>query len=666
MIRIRWSAFAALVLALVCLVALCPFAAHAAPMPIRVGVKCKYPPYQFLSPSGEPIGLHIDIMDQIARDQNLSVTYTIFETSEEADAALQANKIDVILGVLSDRKTSSDLMMTSSISSGTVALIADRDMARQIAQRQAGDFYYSIAFELGTIDFSQINQLDSNLTIVSGDQIQLFDYLDRHQVDAVVGVQESILYQSQTNARAENGLVLVNSNLSRVEYAIVARRSNLMLCNRLQQGVAQLRNSDDYGEITGRWITDQSLEAARLQIEKLLTALGAILFFGIALVLIFNYWNWKLKRTVRERTKELRCQMARLEEVIALQKPLIHHFPNSILILQQDGTVQLMNPQAERMAGRPSIVWDGPSHPPVHISQLEPFGQLWADTCSESGGMISSSILPITLSNNRELQLRYQYYQLNQQGNCALLVEDVTAEEERRSELFEANKNQMLNRLIASIAHEIKNPLMSIQAFASIMPEQGSDPSFQHSFAQYVPQEVDRINRLVESLIHYAKPSRSVKERVDVRELVNECVYLASASAKNKKMTILCNCDVTAFILVDRDRVKQALLNLLINSMESIEERMVQQPDARLSITISAICRDKWVALSVRDQGTGMSKESILNCTEPFYTTKAKGSGMGLALAKQFVTDNGGRFHIASELGQYTEITMLFKEDIGA
>lgn len=664
MIRKKLFRLAVVILAFAHIALLLPCLAQAAPMHIRVGVKCKYPPYQFLDQNNRPAGLHIDIMDRIAEDQDLAVTYVVFESGEEASRALQSNQIDVVLGVLSDTETPPDMMTTSSISSGTVALIADPAVAQQITHPADGTYYFSTAFELGTISFSQVNQLSSEFTIVSGDQIQLFNHLKNREVDAVVGIKESILYQSQNEDPHGEELVLVNSSMSRIEYTIMARRSNLMLCNRLQQGVAQLRNSDEYSTITKKWITDRSLEEAQLQIEQLLTALGTIVILGAALVSVFHYWNWTLKQTVQEKTREIRCQMSRLEEATALQKPLIHHFPNSILILAQDGTVLLMNPRAEQAARRTGIAWDDPSHPVVHVTDLVPFGEIWGSTRHESVGMISSAIIPITLPDGRELHYRYQYYQLNQQGNCALLVEDVTEEEERRNELFEANKNQMLNRLIASIAHEIKNPLMSIQAFASVMTEQGSDPQFQQSFAQYVPQEVDRINRLVESLINYAKPSKSVKERVCVQDLVNECVYLASASAKNKKLTIACSREATAYIQVDRDQVKQALLNLLINSIESVEERMEQQPDSQLSVTVSAASENGWVSLAVWDEGTGMSEESIENCTKPFYTTKIKGAGMGLALAKQFVTDNGGRFRIVSELGRYTEITMLFKEDV--
>ena len=240
----------------------------------------------------------------------------------------------------------------------------------------------------------------------------------------------------------------------------------------------------------------------------------------------------------------------------------------------------------------------------------------------------------------------------------------MTEEENRRSEIYEANKNQTLNRLIAGIAHEIKNPLMSIQAFASILREQGNDKDFQESFAQYVPQEVGRINRLIESLINYAKPVNGIKERVDAQRLTNECVYLVSASVKNKQIPFPCHNAVSAYIQVNRDQIKQALLNLLINSIESVEERLALESDSRPSILVTVVKENGTVRISVRDEGTGMNDESIQNCIEPFYTTKKTGTGMGLSLAKQFVTENGGQFHLTSQLDVYTEISMLFKEDI--
>ena len=115
---------------------------------------------------------------------------------------------------------------------------------------------------------------------------------------------------------------------------------------------------------------------------------------------------------------------------------------------------------------------------------------------------------------------------------------------------------------------------------------------------------------------------------------------------------------------MNRDQIKQALLNLLINSIESVEERLALESDSRPSILVTVVKENGTVRISVRDEGTGMNDESIQNCIEPFYTTKKTGTGMGLSLAKQFVTENGGQFHLTSQLDVYTEISMLFKEDI--
>ena len=651
-------------LAILCLLLLLPVPARGASMDIRIGIKCKCPPYQFLDQEGNPTGLHIEIMDIIAKKQHFSVTYVVYETSADAEQALRDHEIDAVLGVLSDQPRPSDMSVTESISSGTIAMISDQTAAQRILEEPSGVYRFDLAFELGTVSFSQINQLHSKHTIVAGDQLQLFDHLANQEVDAVVGIKESILYQSQHSSLPRDGLTLVNSNMSRIQYAILVRRGDLMLLNRLQQGIAQLRNSDEYDHITKRWITDEKLEQAQHKIVQLLIAIALTVTLSGALVLVFNFWNRRLQRAVRDQTEEIRLQFSRLEEAGTLQKLLIQNFPNSILILRPDGAVLLMNPQAEHVAQCGHTDWSDPDRPLRNISDLRLFRKIWAATSGERGGMISSAILPIALSAGREKQFRYQYYRLNQQGNCVLLVEDVTKEEEQRHELYEANKNQLLNHLIAGIAHEIKNPLTSIQAFASVMREQGSDPEFQESFARYVPQEVERINRLVESLIHYAKPSKGIKERVDVRQLIQECVYPIRASVKNKRFTFQCSCDIQASILIDQDKAKQALLNLLLNSMEAVGERLEHQPGVQPVISVSAACQDGWVHICVRDEGVGMDEEGIRNCTEPFYTTKAKGTGLGLSLVKQFVTENGGRFRIASQPCQYTEISMLFKEDV--
>lgn len=660
----RWivTCFAALLAAL-SLLSLLPVRAYAIHINIRVAVKGKCPPYHFWMDDGTAAGLDVDILEMVAEKEGLNVEYVPFATSEEASAALLNGEVDAVLGVLSG--TCPDgARLTNVISSGTISLIAPNDMVDKINGKSKDNLRYPVAFELDTIPFSQLNQLKAKYTVVAGDQMQLFGSVVSGSVSAVAAVKESFLYQMKDLSGYGDAFTVINNYMGTVEYAIMVRQNDTMLYEKLNRGITHLRNSGEYDTALERWIVDENLEAAQRRIQKLLVISTLLLLTAGCIVLFFNIWNRRLQQVVQEKTAEIRQQMLQLEAGNRLRNLLIYEFPNSILLLRQNGEVLMMNPRAERVGGIAGVVWDE-SHEPVYMESLAVFRDIW-DIGGQNGPeeMESSTVLQVINKDGQRKQYRYQYFTLNDQKDCALLVEDVTEEENRRSEIYEANKNQTLNRLIAGIAHEIKNPLMSIQAFASIIREQGNDKDFQESFAQYVPHEVGRINRLIESLINYAKPVSGIKERVDVQRLTNECVYLVSASVKNKQITFSCDNAVSAYILVNRDQIKQALLNLLINSIESVEERLTLDPDSRPSILVAVEKENGIVRISVRDEGTGMSEESIQNCIEPFYTTKKTGTGMGLSLAKQFVTENAGRFHLTSQLNMYTEVSMLFKEDI--
>lgn len=654
--------YIAALLAMLCLLVLLPTRVEAVYTNIRVAVKGKCPPYQCWE-DGEVFGLNVDILEQIAEQEHISVEYICYDSSEEAAQALLNGEVDAVLGVASSTTCPEGTRLTRVISTGTISLITANEIADKITSRAGDGVHYPVAFELGTVPFSQFSQLNTKNTIVMGDQMQIFDSALSNSVEAVVAVKESFLYQLRGHSSRKDSFTVVNNNMGTVEYTIMVLQGDTLLYEKLNRGIIQLRNTGAYDTLLEQWIVDENLEAAEQRIEKLVFIIVALLLLAGVIMLIFNVWNRRLQQMVQEKTAEIRRQMVQLEESNRLRNLLICEFPNSILLLRQDGVVILMNPRAEKVGGITDIAWEEP-HPEVRMETLDVFSDIWA--ISDQGGaeeMQNSAVVPVVNRSGEKRQFRYQYFTLNAQKDRALLVEDVTKEENRRNEIYEANKNRTLNRLIAGIAHEIKNPLMSIQAFAAIIREQGNDRDFQESFAQYVPQEVGRINRLIESLINYAKPVKGTIERVDTQRLTNECVYLVSASMKNKQISFACHNTVSAYIQVNRDQIKQALLNLLINSIESVEEKLAREPEGRLSILVTVSKANGVVRIGVRDEGMGMSEESIQNCIEPFYTTKRTGTGMGLSLAKQFVAENGGQFHIDSQMNVYTEVSMLFKED---
>ena len=259
---------------------------------------------------------------------------------------------------------------------------------------------------------------------------------------------------------------------------------------------------------------------------------------------------------------------------------------------------------------------------------------------------------------------RYTMHQVILDGEISgvlIMVQDVTKEDQEAQVEFEKDKNRSLARLVAGIAHEIRNPLMSIRTFATVIGSRGEDREVQRSFAEYVPGEVDRINRLIENMICYSKPANRQVGRCEVAGIVQECVGLISPSISSKGIRLSTGIGEGLAISVDRDQVKQVLINLLINSVEAIERKLAQSDRAELlDISVRAWDVDDSVILEVRDEGSGMTAEELRCCAEPFYTTKGTGTGLGLTLCKQYLEENAARLDVTSEEGRYTRITITF------
>lgn len=167
--------FAAALLAALCLLALLPVQASAIHMNIRVAVKGKCPPYHFWD-GDTAMGLNIDILELMAEKEGLNVEYVSYTTSSDAaDALLSGRGWMRCWAVLSAAACPEGTRLTNVISSGTISLIAPNNVAGKITVRNQDKQRYPVVFELGTIPFSQLNQLKTQYTVVTGDQVQLFN-----------------------------------------------------------------------------------------------------------------------------------------------------------------------------------------------------------------------------------------------------------------------------------------------------------------------------------------------------------------------------------------------------------------------------------------------------------------------------------------------------------
>lgn len=247
--------------------------------------------------------------------------------------------------------------------------------------------------------------------------------------------------------------------------------------------------------------------------------------------------------------------------------------------------------------------------------------------------------------------------------------------------LTEKNLQQIststLEGLIVGLAHELKNPLSGIRGAAQIIVDGTSNKEERIKCAQIIIKEADRLKSLLETLKGLEPFAKEVFEPVDVNEILLEIIVLESKSSREKEIQFIQKFDVTLpSVLGDRDSLKQVFLNLIKNALQAIPDSLsskippsgsrqsgragIPQGTVEIStrwITDYKLKDENAISIEIRDNGTGIQKEALEKIFSPFYTTKKKGSGLGLFLAYQIIAKHGGAILVESDLGKGT----LFK-----
>ena len=239
----------------------------------------------------------------------------------------------------------------------------------------------------------------------------------------------------------------------------------------------------------------------------------------------------------------------------------------------------------------------------------------------------------------------------------ALLYEDL-----RRSQLLMRRTDRLrsLETMAGGFAHEIRNPLTSIKTFVQLAPERRDDVEFMEQFSQVVCEDVERIERLVHEILDYARYMTPKLTQENLNDVVSSCLYFIEVKASSKAITIQKDLAVDLpCVKLDRQQIKQVLLNLFINAMEAIGG----EQGGRLVVRTRKLIRpvsDPWVQIEVEDSGPGIEPGDLDHIFDPFYTTKhesgeREGTGLGLTIAHQIVQEHGGYLEVASEVGHGTK-----------
>ncbi len=224
-------------------------------------------------------------------------------------------------------------------------------------------------------------------------------------------------------------------------------------------------------------------------------------------------------------------------------------------------------------------------------------------------------------------------------------LEKVNTEKSRMERL------SALGEMATTVAHETRNPLNSIRLAASYLKKnfQGEILS---EFLSIIEEEVMRLNEITSDFLGFSKPAPLRMKTTDINAIVKSTVELVRQEATDRNIEVIILTDEhVPPVPCDFSRMKQAILNLLLNAIDA--------STAGDTIIITTEAAGAWLNLSVQDSGRGIPPEDLENIFKPFYTTKTRGSGLGLAIVDRIVKEHKGEIAVESAVGKGTKLTIM-------
>lgn len=221
---------------------------------------------------------------------------------------------------------------------------------------------------------------------------------------------------------------------------------------------------------------------------------------------------------------------------------------------------------------------------------------------------------------------------------------------------LQTEKLEAVESLAAGVAHEVRNPLSSIKGYATYFGSKFSPDSEDSRSAGIMASEVERLNRVISELVDLARPYEIKPRPTDLNELVDRSLRLVAPDAEHNKVEIVFKPHPNLpKAHVDPDRITQTLLNMHLNAIQAMPEGG--------TLTVGTTPGHKRLAVEIADTGPGMEKKELGKIFDPYYTTKADGSGLGLSIVRKVVEAHDGNVNAISAPGDGTRFIIKLPKE---
>tara|TARA_R110000868_G_scaffold213257_2_gene463220 strand:- start:54855 stop:57818 length:2964 start_codon:yes stop_codon:yes gene_type:complete len=621
---------------------------------LNVGVT-NFPPYQIITDTGEFTGYGVEALRDLAQRTGLTLNFRQITTNEWARGPAQGT-YDMLppLSITDEKRAVMDftipmqqspysIFMRRGESAGISALpdlvgkrvgVAANNWARQVAMRQEG---------LDLVIFE--NAEDMLASLLSG------------EVSAVLYATQTMERLAEVDGSSEQ-IEAVQPPFTRTERAIALRPGLSSIRENLNAVIPGYLSSEEYQNLRNRWLAAPTFwTASRIWLAQVI--IGTIFVLG-ALGFVVLILRARRVAVIHAR---------RMESLSNRFGAILNTARSGILALNRDGRIDTANPGAIHMLQLPNQIW--PAEWPDNISFLDPYDLSPLEASSDpvrralSGAVLKGEKAVLTTAAGADpIHVHVSSSPVNDPSqpelSSVIVLEDITDQESARRMAERASRLDALGQLTGGVAHDFNNILGTIEYATELAMERTDDDG-----RRYLRTSLGSVRRgaeLTTRLLTFAKRQPGKRRSVTLKDVFADLRQLVEPVLERSVTLHFDEVSPTLQVCCDPSQLENALLNLCLNSRDAL----VQDGSAG-SIHVSAVVTDDLgingrplVAISVQDDGPGMSPEVRERATDPFFTTKSarKGTGLGLAMVYGFADQSDGWMDVLSRLGEGCRITV--------
>lgn len=358
--------------------------------------------------------------------------------------------------------------------------------------------------------------------------------------------------------------------------------------------------------------------------------------------------------------KQLESKNASMEKALLSKEGYLHLFfenaKDAIAVFDSTNKIIAVNPAFEELYGWTSEECIGKTLP-LYPADMKKEAEIRTREVQQGQSYSLLETIDVRKDGSRfhaQVTLSPIFDDSNEVIATSIISRDISYQKESEKLILQSEKLKLAGEIAAGVAHEIRNPMTVVSGFIQMMHQ---DPK--HLFPEYtalIQSEIERINLIISEFLILAKPQAATLKVFSVQQTLNDILLLFSSELNLNGIILKKEWDKDYQINGEEHHLKQVFINLLKNAVESMD----QPGEIEISLQAEA---DSMFSIRFKDSGIGIAEQDLKEVFEPFYTTKASGTGLGLIVSQKIIQEHRGSLTISSKEGVGTTATILLPSE---